>query len=179
MIYKIVLFEFLFIVELEWPTPNMKNWCLNPQTSSWKKSVHAKIQSEHFLCQIHPLLISSSMHMMWIETQNCLCEKLAFSFFFNIDLCRCLLLRGIKVWCLHVFATFGFHVQGTWVLLSVACWHREKRLEYFEKYYEEHKDDRKDYRKAYSQIEIECDVCKCTVRKCNLAKHILTKKHKK
>ena len=55
--------------------------------------------------------------------------------------------------------------------------HREKRLEYFEKYYEEHKDDRKDYRKAYSQIEIECEVCKCTVRKCNLAKHILTKKH--
>ena len=57
--------------------------------------------------------------------------------------------------------------------------HREKRLEYFEKYYEEHKDDRKDYRKAYSQIEIECEVCKCTVRKCNLAKHILTKKHNK
>ena len=44
--------------------------------------------------------------------------------------------------------------------------------------YEEHKEDRKDYRKAYSQIEIECEVCKCTVRKCNLAKHILTKKHK-
>ena len=57
--------------------------------------------------------------------------------------------------------------------------HRDKRLEYFEKYYEEHKDDRKDYRKAYSQIEIECEVCKCTVRKCNLAKHILTKKHNK
>ena len=57
--------------------------------------------------------------------------------------------------------------------------HREKRLEYFEKYYEEHKDDRKDYRKAYSQIEIESEVCKCTVRKCNLAKHILTKKHNK
>ena len=119
MIYKIVFFEFLFIVELEWSTPNMKNWCLNPQTSSGKKSVHAKIQSEPFLCQIHPLLISSSRHMISIETQNCLCEKLAFSFF-NINLCRCLLLRGIKVWCLHVFATFGFHVQGTWVLLSVA-----------------------------------------------------------
>ena len=55
--------------------------------------------------------------------------------------------------------------------------HREKRLEYIEKY-EDHKDDRKDYRKAYSQIEIDCEVCKCTVRKCNLAKHILTKKHK-
>ena len=81
MIYKIVFFEFLFIVELEWSTPNMKNWCLNPQTSSGQKSVHAKIQSEPFLCQIHPLLISSSRHMISIETQNCLCEKLAFSFF--------------------------------------------------------------------------------------------------
>ena len=57
--------------------------------------------------------------------------------------------------------------------------HREKRLEYFEKYYEEHKEDRKDYRKAYSQIEIECEVCKCTVRKCGWTRHIVSSKHKK
>ena len=50
--------------------------------------------------------------------------------------------------------------------------HREKRLQYFEKYSEEHKYDRKDYRKAYSQIEIVCEVCKCTVRKCGCAKHV-------
>jgi len=57
--------------------------------------------------------------------------------------------------------------------------HREKRIDYFQKFYEEHKDDRKDYRKAYSQIEIECEACKCTVRKCGWARHIVSSKHKK
>ena len=57
--------------------------------------------------------------------------------------------------------------------------HREKRLEYFEKYSEEHKANRQDYRKAYSQIEIECEVCKCTVRKCGWTRHTVSSKHKK
>ena len=57
--------------------------------------------------------------------------------------------------------------------------HREKRLEYFEKYYEEHKEGIKEYKKGQSQIEIECEVCECKMKKCNWAKHILTKKHNK
>ena len=56
---------------------------------------------------------------------------------------------------------------------------REDRLEYFEKYHEEHQEERKDYRKEYSQIEIACAICKCTVRKCGWAKHIVTDKQKK
>lgn len=39
--------------------------------------------------------------------------------------------------------------------------------------------DTQDYRKAYSRIEKACDVCKCTVRKCESAKHVLTKKLEK
>lgn len=39
--------------------------------------------------------------------------------------------------------------------------------------------DTQDYRKAYSRIEKACDVCKCTVRKCRSAKHVLTKKLEK
>ena len=55
--------------------------------------------------------------------------------------------------------------------------HREKRLEYSKKYDEEHKEERKEYKKAYRQIEIDCEVCKCTVRKCGWIKHTLTQKH--
>lgn len=56
--------------------------------------------------------------------------------------------------------------------------HREKRLEYFEKYYEEHKEEIKEYKKGQSQIEIECEVCKCKMENCNWANHVLTNKHK-
>ena len=39
--------------------------------------------------------------------------------------------------------------RKTWI-----CWNQK------------HKEHRKDDRKAYSQIEIACEVCKCTLRKC-------------
>ena len=33
--------------------------------------------------------------------------------------------------------------------------------------------------RQYSHIEIECEVCKCTVRKCGWTRHIVSSKHKK
>ena len=49
------------------------------------------------------------------------------------------------------------------VVLVVTVSEAPAHTKYFDKCYEEHKDDRKDYRKAYNQIEIECEVCKCTL----------------
>ena len=57
--------------------------------------------------------------------------------------------------------------------------HREKRLDYFQRYYEEHKEERQEYKKAYRQIEVECEACKCKIKKCYWARHIGSSKHKK
>ena len=54
----------------------------------------------------------------------------------------------------------------------------DKERERHKTYFEEHKEERKEYKKAYRQIEIECEVCKCKVKKCNWARHALTEKHK-
>ena len=64
-------------------------------------------------------------------------------------------LLGVKMSRIFVF----FFVVVLVVTVSEAPAHTK----YFDKCYEEHKDDRKDYRKAYNQIEIECEVCKCTL----------------
>ena len=45
------------------------------------------------------------------------------------------------------------------------------------KYDEEHKERKKEYDKTFSQIEKDCEVCECKVRKCRWSKHILTQKH--
>ena len=33
------------------------------------------------------------------------------------------------------------------------------------------------YNKEYSKLEIECEVCECKVRKCNWARHLVSRKH--
>ena len=65
-------------------------------------------------------------------------------------------------------ATFGGQNEPNFcvffvVVLVVTVSEAPAHTKYFDKCYEEHKDDRKDYRKAYNQIEIECEVCKCTL----------------
>ena len=33
------------------------------------------------------------------------------------------------------------------------------------------------YNKEYSQREVDCEVCECRVRKCNWARHLVSRKH--
>ena len=40
-----------------------------------------------------------------------------------------------------------------------------------------HEEEKKAYNKEYSQREIECEVCECRVRKCNWARHLVSRKH--
>ena len=53
----------------------------------------------------------------------------------------------------------------------------EKVREMNKNYREDMKDDIKEKKKAYSQIEIDCGVCGCKVRKCKWNRHVKTKKH--
>ena len=58
---------------------------------------------------------------------------------------------------------------------------RERDRRKAKRYYQEHKEElaemKKEYRKVYHKIDVECEVCKCTVRKYIWSKHILTQKH--
>ena len=40
-----------------------------------------------------------------------------------------------------------------------------------------HKEEKKAYNKEYNKLEIECEVCECRVRKCNWARHLVSRKH--
>ena len=44
-------------------------------------------------------------------------------------------------------------------------------------YWDEHKVEKKVYNKEYSQREVDCEVCECRVRKCNWARHLVSRKH--
>ena len=55
----------------------------------------------------------------------------------------------------------------------------EKVKERSKKYKEENSEQIKAYRNEYNKIEIDCEVCKCKVKKCRWKKHIETQKHKK
>ena len=59
---------------------------------------------------------------------------------------------------------------------------RERDGKRANRYYQEHKEElaekKKEYRKIYNKIDVECEVCKCTVRKCGWVKHTLADKHK-
>ena len=44
-------------------------------------------------------------------------------------------------------------------------------------YWDEHKEEKKVYNKEYSQREVDCEVCECRVRKCNWARHLVSRKH--
>ena len=54
----------------------------------------------------------------------------------------------------------------------------EKVRELSRKYGEEHKEEKKAYNQEYNQREVECEVCRCKVRKCNWLRHLETKKHR-
>ena len=54
----------------------------------------------------------------------------------------------------------------------------EKVKELSRKYGEEHKEEKKAYNQEYNQREVECEVCRCKVRKCNWLRHVGTKKHR-
>ena len=47
----------------------------------------------------------------------------------------------------------------------------EKVRELSQKYGEEHKEEQKVYNQEYNQREVECEVCRCKVRKCNWLRH--------
>ena len=55
-------------------------------------------------------------------------------------------------------------------LLVVILWSR--------KYGEKHEEEKKAYNQKYNQREVECEVCRCKVRKCNWLRHLETRKHK-
>ena len=54
----------------------------------------------------------------------------------------------------------------------------EKVRELSQKYGEEHKEEKKVYNQEYNQREVECEVCRCKVRKCNWLRHLETRKHR-
>ena len=56
--------------------------------------------------------------------------------------------------------------------------YREQNPERSKKYKEETSEQIKAYRNEYNKIEIDCEVCKCKVKKCRWKKHIETQKHK-
>ena len=54
----------------------------------------------------------------------------------------------------------------------------EKVKELSRKYGEEPKEEKKVYNQEYNQREVDCEVCRCRVRKCNWLRHLETKKHR-
>ena len=54
----------------------------------------------------------------------------------------------------------------------------EKVRELSRKYGEEHKEEKKVYNQEYNQREVECEVCRCKVRKCNWLRHLESRKHR-
>ena len=48
----------------------------------------------------------------------------------------------------------------------------EKVKELSRKYGEEHKEEKKAYNQEYNQREVQCEVCRCKVRKCNWLRHV-------
>ena len=44
-------------------------------------------------------------------------------------------------------------------------------------YWDEHREEKKVYNKEYSKLEMEREVCERRVRKCNWARHLVSRKH--
>ena len=88
--------------------------------------------------------------------------------------CKC---RGHKV--LEMFS-------GAKTTCNVCLAHRkkwadnnpEKVGELSRKYGEEHKEEKKVYNQEYNEGEVEFEVCRCKVRKCNWLRHVGSKKHR-
>ena len=55
----------------------------------------------------------------------------------------------------------------------------EKVKELWQKYHEERREGINEKKKVYSQIEVDCEVCECKVKKNKCARHVKTEKHRK
>ena len=55
--------------------------------------------------------------------------------------------------------------------------YEEKVRDMNKNYWDEDREEKREYNKEYSELEIECEVCECKVRKCNWARHLGTRKH--
>ena len=53
----------------------------------------------------------------------------------------------------------------------------EKVREMNKNYWDEHREKKKEYNKDYSKLEIDCEICRCKVKKSNWARHVKTSKH--
>ena len=53
----------------------------------------------------------------------------------------------------------------------------EKVRELWQKYHAEHREEINEKRKVYNQLEVDCAVCGCKVKKNKWARHVRTRKH--
>ena len=53
----------------------------------------------------------------------------------------------------------------------------EKVRELWQKYHAEHREEINEKKKVYNQLEVDCAVCGCRVRKNKWARHVRTRKH--
>ena len=84
----------------------------------------------------------------------------------NVDAGECLNCTGEKM----QHAIFGY--RESW-----AGKNPEKVRVMNKNYWDKHKEEKKMYNKEYSQREIECEVFESKVRKCNWARHLVSRKH--
>ena len=58
---------------------------------------------------------------------------------------------------------------------------KEQRHAQNKTYREEHKEEisakKKEWQKVYNQIEVDCEICKCKIKKCWMSRHLKTLKH--
>ena len=55
----------------------------------------------------------------------------------------------------------------------------EKVRELWQKYHEERREEIDEKKKVYNQIEVDCAVCGCKVKKNKWARHVRSEKHRK
>ena len=55
----------------------------------------------------------------------------------------------------------------------------EKVRELWQTYHAEHREEISEKKKVYNQIEVDCEVCECKVKKNKWARHVKTEKHRK
>ena len=77
----------------------------------------------------------------------------------------------------------GFSGENATCDTCLAQWKRwanknsEKRREAWQKYWLENRDEINEKKKVYNQIEVDCAVCGCKVRKNKWSRHVRSNKH--
>ena len=77
----------------------------------------------------------------------------------------------------------GFTGENATCDVCLAQWKRwanknsEKRKEAWQKYWAENREEINAKKKEYNQIEVDCDVCECKVRKNKWSRHVRSNKH--